>query len=482
MTSSSTRHGLVVALDGPGSSGKSTVGAAAALELGYRFCDTGLLYRAVTWLAVRRAVPASDAAALVALVRDIELADDDAGRLARVVVGGEDVTAEVRGEDVDALVSAVSSVPALRAALLGRQRTIAVEGRIIMAGRDIGTVVLPDADLKIFIDASAEERARRRAEERGIDPTGPEGLAILDALRRRDELDSTRAVAPLRAAPDARHVVTDGNRLEDTVAAVVAIVREAEDRATASGTRSESPSGRAPRPAASAPPRPLERHLTPLITLTALGARILARAFTRIRFEGAIDEIPREGPVIFAANHISNADAVIIGGWLIPRLGRRLHWMAKKEMFSWPIIGWMAAHGGMHPVDRSTADIDALRLARRILDEGHPLFVFPEGTRSLDGRLQEAKDGVAVLALRTGAAIVPIGIAGSDRVWPKGRLLPRPGGRVTVTVGRPFRLADELPGGGKGRAAKGEATRRLMRRIAELLPPRHRGVYGRQPE
>ena len=533
MSSPSAGHGLVVALDGPGSSGKSSVGAAAARELRYRFCDTGLLYRAATWLAVRRGVQATDPAGLVALVPEIELVPDDTGRLAEVVVGGENLTAEVHSDEVDALVSAISSVSELRAALLERQRAIAAGGRIIMAGRDIGTVVLPDADLKIFIDASVEERARRRAKERGIDPDGPEGLAILDALRRRDELDSARPVAPLRAAPDARHVVTDGNRLEDTVAAVVAIIRETEPAAQtkpaapteAAGTDAATPTGAAPTGAAptgaaptgaaptgaaptgaaspteaapteaapteaplrprsaapaSQPQRPIERHLTPLITLTALGARILARAFTRIRFGGAIDEIPREGPVIFAANHISNADPVVLGGWLVPRLGRRLHWMAKKEMFGWPIIGWMAAHGGMHPVDRSTADVDALRLARRILDEGHPLFVFPEGTRSPDGRLQEAKDGVAVLALRTGATIVPIGIAGSDRVWPKGRRLPRPGGRVTVTVGRPFRLADELPGGGTGRAAKGRATRLLMRRIAELLPPRHRGVYGEE--
>ena len=470
MSTASSPPGLVVALDGPGSSGKSSVGAAAAIELGYRFCDTGLLYRAATWLAVRRGVSAADPAGLVALVPEIELAHDGDGRLGRVLVDGTDVTREVHGEEVDGLVSAVSSVPELRAALLERQRGIAAGGQIIMAGRDIGTVVLPDADLKVFIDASVEERARRRAEERGIDPDGPDGQEILAALRRRDELDSTRAVAPLRAAPDARHVRTDGNRFEDTVASVVAIVRETEASAEpAASARS--------RRAASAD-QPIESKVTPLISAVALLARLLAQTVTRVRFEGAIDEIPRDGPVIFAANHISNADPVILGAWLVPRLGRRLHWLAKKEMFSWPIIGWLATHGGMHPVDRSTADIEALRLARRILDEGHPLFVFPEGTRSPDGRLQEAKDGVAVLALRTGAPIVPIGIAGSDRVWPKGRKVPRPGGRVTVTVGRPFRLADELPGGGRGRAAKGAATRLLMTRIAELLPPRHRGVYG----
>jgi cytidylate kinase len=231
-----TTPGITVALDGPGSSGKSSVGAAAALELGYRFCDTGLLYRAATYLALERAVRPDldeavrvDPAALVALVPEIALVADANGRLAHVSVDGRDVTAEVHSPRVDEAVSAVSAVPELRAALLDRQRALAAEpGGIIMAGRDIGTVVLPDADLKIYLDASVEERARRRAEERQIAPNGPEAHWILAQLQRRDELDRNRDVAPLRAALDAIHIVTDGNRFEDTVAAVVATIRAAE--------------------------------------------------------------------------------------------------------------------------------------------------------------------------------------------------------------------------------------------------------------
>ncbi len=221
---------LVVALDGPGSSGKSSVGAAAALEVGYRFCDTGLLYRAVTWLALARNVSASYPHAMRGLVDEVELAPDAQGRLARVLVDGVDHTDDVHGPMVDAAVSAISAIPELRAALLQRQRDLAATGGIIMAGRDIGSVVLPDADLKIYLDASAEERARRRTRERGLDPNGPEAEAILDALRRRDSLDSSRAVAPLRIAADARVISTDGNRFEDTVDAVVNAIRDAAAR------------------------------------------------------------------------------------------------------------------------------------------------------------------------------------------------------------------------------------------------------------
>ncbi len=219
--------GLVVALDGPASSGKSSVGAAAALELGYRFCDTGLLYRATTWLALRRGIPADgDPAALVALVAEIALAPDENGRLAHVTVDGEDVTAEVHTPEVDEHVSAVSRVGQLREALLQRQRDLAAEpGGIIMAGRDIGTVVLPNADLKLFLDASTAERARRRAEERGLGPDAPEAREIHDQLSRRDDLDRNRVVAPLRPAADAELIVTDGNRFEETVTAVVAAIR-----------------------------------------------------------------------------------------------------------------------------------------------------------------------------------------------------------------------------------------------------------------
>jgi 1-acyl-sn-glycerol-3-phosphate acyltransferase len=227
------------------------------------------------------------------------------------------------------------------------------------------------------------------------------------------------------------------------------------------------------------PPERLDGHLTPLIRSVALGARAIASAITRVRVEGAIDDIPKDGPVILAANHASNADAVILGAWLTERLGRRIHWLGKKEMFDWPIVGWVFRNGGVHPVDRASADVDAFRLAERVLEEGHVLMIFPEGTRSPTGELQKPKDGLAMIALRSGAPIVPIGIGDTDRVWPKGRTLPRPGGHATMRIGRPFRPADELPEGLDRKSAKAAATDLIMRRIAAELPPRQRGPYGK---
>ena len=218
--------GLRIALDGPGSSGKSSVGAAAATQLGYRFLDTGLLYRAITLLSVLREIKPDDQPALVAVVPELELVPDEAGRIRRVKVDGRDVTDQLHVPAVDRRVSAVSAQPDVRAALLQTQRDLAATGSIILAGRDIGTVVLPDADLKLYLEVSVEERARRRAAERGLAPDSGEAATILADLERRDHLDSSRETAPLRIPDDAVIVRSDGRDFDDTVAAVVRIIRE----------------------------------------------------------------------------------------------------------------------------------------------------------------------------------------------------------------------------------------------------------------
>jgi len=231
------RRPLVVALDGPGSSGKSSVGAAAARRLGYRFCDTGLLYRALTWLALHRGLAMNEGPALAAAAAHVELTPDAEGRLDRVVVSGRDVTSDVHSPAVDEHVSEVARLPEVRAALLDRQRRIAASGGIIMAGRDIGTVVLPDADLKLYLDASVEERARRRTEQWGLAPDGPEAAEILAELRRRDTIDSTRLAAPLRIPDDALIIISDGHDFPETVEMVEAAILDAEADAAAATDR-----------------------------------------------------------------------------------------------------------------------------------------------------------------------------------------------------------------------------------------------------
>jgi cytidylate kinase len=220
-----TRRTPVIALDGPASSGKSSVGPAVAAALGLRFFDSGLLYRALAFAALDRGLDPGDGHAIAALAPSVSVDADGAGRLDRVRIGGRDVGAAIRSPEVDRVVSAVARSPEVRTALLVRQRALVADGGIVVAGRDIGTVVLPGADVKIWLDASAQERAARRALERGIEPASAGGRAILDAMRHRDRADGGRAIAPARPADDAIHVRTDGNTLEQTIAAVLSAVR-----------------------------------------------------------------------------------------------------------------------------------------------------------------------------------------------------------------------------------------------------------------
>ncbi len=215
---------LAVAVDGPGGSGKSTVGAMAATRLGYRFCDTGVLYRGLTWLAITASADLEDGAALLALVTRVELAPDEHERYVRLLVDGRDVTDELHTAEVDAEVSRVSRHPEVRSALLPIQRSLAAAGGMIMAGRDIGTVVLPDADLKIYLDVSIEERTRRRAVDRDVTGDRNAEEEIARELRRRDGIDSSRATAPLRIPEGAIVIKTEMNTLGQTVDEVVALV------------------------------------------------------------------------------------------------------------------------------------------------------------------------------------------------------------------------------------------------------------------
>lgn len=220
----------IIAIDGPAASGKSTIGEALARRLGYLYFDTGVMYRAVTWAALARGIPIADEAAVTALAEHLRIdvlpptADD--GRQYTVLADGVDVTWAIRTPEVDAHVSPVSAYAGVRQALVAQQRRIAAGGRVVMVGRDIGTVVLPDADLKVYLDANVEERALRRWREmhgRGEDVDYGEVLA---AMRCRDEIDTNRHVAPLRPAADAVIVDTTGLSIGEVLARVERLVEE----------------------------------------------------------------------------------------------------------------------------------------------------------------------------------------------------------------------------------------------------------------
>ncbi len=217
-----------IAIDGPAASGKSTLGELLAKRLDYFYFDSGIMYRAVTWAALARGISIGDEAAVTRLAETIAI---DArpptvsdGRQFTVTVDDRDITWDIRRPEVDANVSPVSAYVGVRAAVTAQLRRIAERGRLIMAGRDIGTVVLPNADLKIYLDASVEERARRRMLEREALGRHISFQEMKREIEKRDIIDSSRAVAPLRRAPDAVYLDNTGLNIEQTIARALEII------------------------------------------------------------------------------------------------------------------------------------------------------------------------------------------------------------------------------------------------------------------
>jgi cytidylate kinase len=217
-----------IAIDGPAGAGKSTIGALVAERLGYLFLDTGAMYRAIALEALKKGVDPEDAERLAQIARESRITIGPPtvrdGRAYSVLLDGADVTWDIRSPEVDSVVSQVARVPAVRETMVEQQRELARRGRVVMVGRDIGTVVLPDAECKIFLTASAAERAKRREEElRSRGQVRPR-QELLQEILRRDRMDSERKVAPLRAADDAIVVQTDGLTVGQALDKVLAIV------------------------------------------------------------------------------------------------------------------------------------------------------------------------------------------------------------------------------------------------------------------
>ncbi len=219
---------ITIAVDGPAASGKSTIGKLLAEALGYLYFDTGVMYRAVAWASLQRGIPIEDEEQIVALARALDIRIEPPtvadGRQNTILADGIDITWQIREPDVNEAVSPVAAYPGVREALVAQQRRIGARGGVVMVGRDIGTVVLPDAELKVYLDASLPVRAQRRHREiveRGGNRTLDEVMA---EIRRRDEIDSSRAAAPLARAEDAFYLDTSDLSIQEVVERILAQV------------------------------------------------------------------------------------------------------------------------------------------------------------------------------------------------------------------------------------------------------------------
>ena len=212
----------MIAIDGPSGAGKGTVARTLSEHLGYRHIDTGAMYRAVAWKAGHEALSLDDEPAVAALAARAKLIVEGGV----VSIDGHDVTRTIRTPEIDKAAAAVARLPSVREVLVRRQRDEGRDGGVVMEGRDIGTVVFPDADVKVYLDASQEERARRRANDPAHTGSRVGQAAVAEAIQARDKSDTTRAVSPLTLAPDAVHIDTTGMPIQDVVDRVLGLVRK----------------------------------------------------------------------------------------------------------------------------------------------------------------------------------------------------------------------------------------------------------------
>lgn len=365
-----------IAIDGPGGAGKSSVAKLIAKRLGILYVDTGALYRAIGYYCLTNGIDPKDAVAVERALPDIHptLAFTDR-QIVRL--NGDDVDGKIRTPEVSMAASAVSAIPAVRAFLLDTQRNIAKKNSVIMDGRDIGTVILPHADLKIFLVASPEARAKRRYEElsaKGIETTLED---VMREMKKRDSDDASRAVAPCVKAADAVLLDNSALTLEGTADAIIDL---------------------------------LNRKLA-LIKSGRFYMRMhhifagMVRFFQRIHVHGA-ENVPMAGGVVVCANHIAIRDPFLIAA----SFHRPVRYLAKKELFRVPVIRHGVRALGAVPVDRGNNDVAALRTCIDLLRLGEAVSLFPQGHRypGVDPSTTPRKNGAALIAYRAKVSVIPV--------------------------------------------------------------------------
>lgn len=365
-----------IAIDGPGGAGKSSVAKAVAKELGIIYVDTGALYRTIGLFMLRHSVNPKDTKTVISLLGtfELELAFKDGKQI--ILLDGEDVGDLIRTPDVSMAASFVSAIKEVRDFLLDMQRRIAKRHSVIMDGRDIGTVILPDAEVKIFLTASPEARAQRRHKElvaKGMEITYEQ---VYNEMMERDKNDSTRDIAPCVPANDAVLLDNSDLNFDETVDKVIDIIEEKKGKKKKTGYMK------------------LHKVLAPLI-----------RFFWRVKVVGK-ENVPKEGGFIVCANHIAWVDVLLIGA----SCPRQVKFIAKKELFKVPVLGWIIKGLGAIRLDRGGSDVGAIKSSIKAAESGDCVAIFPQGHRypGVDPSTTPTKNGAALIAFRSGCDVIPV--------------------------------------------------------------------------
>ena len=411
---------LVIAIDGPAGSGKSTTARLAAERLGYRQIDTGAMYRAVTLKAIEQGLDPEDGERIGSLAAGTSISMERAADgTMHVWLDGRDVTREIRTPEVTRQVSPVSAHPSVRRVMVREQRRLSESGGVILDGRDIGSVVLPHADIKAYMDASPEVRARRRLQElteKGIKTS----LAEVESdIERRDRYDSSRADSPLTAPVGAWILDTTELTVAQQVEKVVSL---AKDRAGELAERIVL--GRRKVPVEKI--RPLYRFGQEVILL-------LLKGLWGIRIDRKEQRRFNEN-YIFVCNHRAFADPPLVGS----TIRREVHFLAKDDLFRNPLFAGLIRAFNAIPLKRLAFDRSILRKSMALLEEGQSILLFPEGHRIFTMELGKPMSGIGYLAVKSGVPVFPLYVDGSNRL--RDCLLRKQ--RLIVKQGRPLRLTD----------------------------------------
>ena len=393
--------GINIAIDGPSGAGKSTIAKAIAKKIQYVYVDTGALYRSIALHMIRNSVDVKDEEKVCENLEGLAVNLGYVDGSQRVILNGEDVSELISTPEISMGASAVSAIPKVREFLFDLQQNIAKENNILMDGRDIGTVVLPNADVKIFLTASAEKRAERRfkeLQEKGDTSTYEE---VLQDIIKRDYNDTHREIAPLKKADDAIEVDSSDMTLEEVVDCISNIISEKVNPVKKNKTDREM-----------MPVQPVDRNAK-LGFFRGLGynfvrccVKIAFKIWYKIEIIGK-ENIPKKSGHIFASTHRSYADPVL----LAIASKTPFSFMAKEELFTGnKFFAWLIRWLGAFPVKRGKGDTEAIDKSLEELNKGRNLIIFPEGTRSKDGKVGKIKTGVALIGAVAQVPVVPSAI------------------------------------------------------------------------
>jgi cytidylate kinase len=432
---------VIITIDGPSGTGKTTVAKRVAEALSFSHFDTGAMYRCATWFILKHQIPLSEIEKLKERLAAFSFHVEERDGTKHYFVEGEDVTAEIRSQRITKEVSAVAALPFIREILSRTQKEFAIKESAVFEGRDLGSVIFPHAEVKIFLTASSQVRAVRRLKE--IRATRPDeakqiDLATLAAdMEQRDLLDSTRKIAPLKQPEGAYVVDTSTLSIDQVVDLILKRVKKTLKKMSRSWL--------------------FAKKMKPFYRFILCLAWILYKILYRHKVYGL--EHYYAGPGILAANHTSYLDPPIVAiSW-----PEEVHFLAKESLFKPFLFGRMIRALNSHPVSGEVNDISVFKTLIQLLKEGKKVILFPEGLRSENGQLEPLKAGIGLLAARANAAIIPTYIFGAYQIWDIHHKLPKFTGRTVCIFGKPILWQDFSS------FEKKEAQAQLLERLTDAI-------------